>query len=119
MLTDKEIARLLDIANAGVNRGEIAAARRVYEGVLAVRPEHVGAKLGLALSHIAVGEYEKADELLKALLERLPEDPDVLVYLGLSAALSNRKEEASGYLARVPAEAEGPRRLADELQASL
>ena len=119
MLTEKEIARLLDVANAGVNRGEIAAARRVYEGVLAVRPDHVGAKLGLALSHIAVGDCEKADEILTALLERLPEDPDVLVYLGLSAALSNRKEEAAGYLARVPGEAEGARRLADELSASL
>lgn len=119
MLTDKEIARLLDIANAGLNRGEVAAARRVYEGVLAVHPEHVGAKLGMVLSHIAVGEYEKADALLKALLERLPEDPDVLVYLGLSAALSGRKDEARDFLARVSEGAEGARRLAEELSATL
>lgn len=35
MLTAKEVTRLLDIANAGVNKGQIALARKVYEGILA------------------------------------------------------------------------------------
>ena len=33
MLTTQEVARLLDIANAGINKGEITAARKVYEGI--------------------------------------------------------------------------------------
>ena len=105
MLTDKEVVRLLDIANAGVNRGQVALARRVYEGILAERPDHAPTLISLALSHIAVGEYAEADAVLKdRVLAANPADADALAYLGLSAALSDRKDEAREILAQVPLE---------------
>ena len=58
MLTASEITRLLDVANAGVQRGEVALARKVYQGILAGHPDHVPTLVSLAMSHIAVGQYD-------------------------------------------------------------
>lgn len=38
MLTASEITRLLDVANAGVQRGEVALARKVYQAFSRVTP---------------------------------------------------------------------------------
>lgn len=115
MLTTQEVSRLLDIANAGINKGEITAARKVYEGILAGRPEHAPALISLALSHIVVGEYEEAETILRTrVLEKNPQDPDAKVYLGLCAYLSGRKDEAAEILKTIPEDAS-----AHQLAASL
>lgn len=104
ILNDQDVSRLLDVANAGVNRGEVARARRIYEGILADRPGHIPTLISKAMSHIAVGEYSDADALLRdQVLADHPDDADALAYLGLSAALSDRKDEAREILERVPA----------------
>ena len=87
MLTAKEVTRLLDIANAGVNKGQIALARKVYEGILAGRPDHAPTLISLALSHVAVSEYDRAEEL---------------AYLGLAAKLAGRDDEAEEILEKIP-----------------
>lgn len=102
MLTAPEITRLLDIANAGVNKGQIALARRIYEGILEGHPDHAPTKISLALSRIAVGEYAAADEALQSVLAKNAEDWDALAYLGLSAKLAGREEEAEALLNRIP-----------------
>ena len=106
MLTNDDVKRLLDAATAGINKGEIALARTVCDGILAGRPDHAPTLITLALSHIAVGEYEKADAILKdRVLAANPDDQDARVYLGLSAKLSGRTEEAAEILQAVPADA--------------
>ena len=99
MLTKEQIARLLDIANAGCHKGMVAAARAVYEGVLAVKPGHVPALIGQALSHIVTGEYAEAEEKLSALIAQYPDDDDAKAALGLSFFLSGKKDEAKEVLA--------------------
>lgn len=104
MLTNAEVTRLLDVANAGINKGQIALARTVYEGILAGRPDHAPTLISLALSHIAVSDFERADEILRdEVLAANPDDADALVYLGLSAKLAGRADEAAEILGRVPA----------------
>lgn len=104
MLTNAEVTRLLDIANAGINKGQIALARTVYEGILAGRPDHAPTLISLAFSHIAVSDFERADEILRdKVLAANPDDADALVYLGLSAKLAGRADEAAEILGRVPA----------------
>ena len=77
MLTDSQIARLLDIANAGCHKGMVLEARTIYDGVLALRPGHVPALIGQALSHVVIGEYDKAETLLRnGVLADHPDDPD-------------------------------------------
>ena len=99
MLTDSQIARLLDIANAGCHKGLVLVARTIYDGVLAVRPGHVPALVGQALSHIVIGEYDEAERLLRdGVLSEHPEDADAAVMLGLCLCLAGKKEEARGVL---------------------
>ena len=95
MLTDSQIVRLLDIANAACHKGLVLDARTIYDGVLAVRPGHVPALIGQALSHIVIGEYDKAEDLLRTqVLAGTPEDADAKVMLGLCLCLADRKDEA-------------------------
>ena len=95
MLTDSQIARLLDIANAGCHKGMILEARTIYDGVLAVRPGHVPALIGQALSHIVIGEYEEAEKLLRdGILSEHPEDADAQAMLGLCLCLADKKDDA-------------------------
>lgn len=99
MLTDAQIARLLDIANAGCHKGMVLEARTIYDGVLAVRPGHVPALIGQALSHIVIGEYDKAEALLRdSVLAEHPDDADARAMLGLCLSLADRKDEARDIL---------------------
>ena len=103
MLTNAEVSRLLDIANAGVQKGLVAPARTVYNGILEGRPDHIPTLISLAMSHLAVGEYTEAETILRdKVLTQNPEDPDGLAYLGLNAFLAGRKEEAAEILVKVP-----------------
>ena len=99
MLTDSQIARLLDIANAGCHKGLVLQARIIYDGVLSVRPGHVPALIGQALSHIVIGEYEQAEKLLRdGVLSEHPDDADASVMLGLCLCLADKKDEAAALL---------------------
>ena len=95
MLTDAQITRLLDIANAGCHKGMVLEARTIYDGVLAVRPGHVPAIVGQALSHIVIGEFAQAETLLRdGVLAGHPDDAEANAMLGLCLCLAGRKEEA-------------------------
>ena len=107
MLTDEQIARLLDIANAGCHKGAVLEARAVYDGVLAVKPGHVPALIGRALSCVVVGEYDKGEEQLRAVLDANPDDGDAMAALGLCLTLAGKTDEAGSILEKASA-SEGP-----------
>lgn len=94
MLEHAQIVRLLDIANAGCHRGMVLEARTIYESVLVLKPGHVPARLGMALSHIVVDEFDKAEALLKAVLDERPDDTEARSLLGFCLSLAGRNEEA-------------------------
>lgn len=116
MLTNQQIRRLLDIGYAACHTGSIEQARTIMEGVLADRPEHVSALVGLAYSHLTVNEFDKAEEILrKDVLAKNPGDADGLAYLGLCLMLADRKAEAREVLSQIPAEAAASRPLIAKL----
>jgi predicted Zn-dependent protease len=94
MLTDAHIARLLDIANAGCHNGYVADARAIYAAILAEKPQSNAARIGMALSHIVINEFDMAEQELGALLAENADDADAIAMLGLSLMLSGKKEEA-------------------------
>ena len=65
MLSDTQISRLLDVANAACHGGNVVDARAMYAGVLALRPGFAPALMGKALSHIVVDDFDEAERLLK------------------------------------------------------
>lgn len=116
MLNDSQIARLLDIANAGCHKGMVQEARAVYEGVLVLRPGHVPALIGQALSHIVLGEYAQAEDILRSgVLAGHPGDADAGAMLGLCLFLSGRKDEAEPLLRELAGEEGSAAALASSL----
>ena len=63
MLSDTQISRLLDVANAACHGGNVVDARAMYAGVLALRPGFAPALMGKALSHIVVDDFDEAERL--------------------------------------------------------
>ena len=105
MLTDSQIARLLDIANAGCHKGMVLEARTIYDGVLALRPGHVPALIGQALSHVVIGEYDKAETLLRnGVLADHPDHPDARAMLGLCLSLADQQDYARDIHQPLPAD---------------
>ena len=109
MLSDTQISRLLDVANAACHGGNVVDARAMYAGVLALRPGFAPALMGKALSHIVVDDFDEAERLLKdEVLAAMPEDEDAQALLGLCYTLARRQGEAEAVLAPLAA-GEGPR----------
>lgn len=64
MLSDVQISRLLDVANAACHGGNVVDARAMYAGVLApARSGFAPALMGKALSHIVVDDFDEAERL--------------------------------------------------------
>ena len=102
MLSDTQISRLLDVANAACHGGNVVDARAMYAGVLALRPGFAPALMGKALSHIVVDDFDEAERLLKdEVLAAMPEDEAEMI-------LTHNEQEAEAVLAPLAA-GEGPR----------
>ncbi|WP_273523467.1 tetratricopeptide repeat protein [Mailhella massiliensis] len=116
MLTDSQIVRLLDIANAGCHKGMVMEARTIYEGILAVLPGHAPALIGRALSHIVIGEYGQAETILRSeVLSENPDDAEGRVMLGLCLFLADKKDEAEEILQPLAEEEHSSAELAKSL----
>lgn len=109
MLSDAQISRLLDVANAACHGGNVVDARAVYAGVLALRPGFAPALMGKAMSHMVVDDFDEAERILKdEVLAAMPEDEDARTLLGLCYTLAKRGDEAEAVLDPLVA-GEGPR----------
>jgi hypothetical protein len=119
MLAHAQIVRLLDIANAGCHRGMVQEARAIYESLLVLKPGHVPARIGLALSRIVVDEFAEAEAMLRAVLDEHPHDAEARAMLGLCLSLSGREEEARAELEAVRDSEGTGARLAGSLLAQM
>jgi len=117
-LDDAQISRLLDIANAGCHKGCVFEARTIYSSVLTLKPGHVPARIGQALSHIVVGEYTVAEPMLRDILSANSDDADAKCMLAL-CLLFQKKEEALPLLQSLQGREDSAGRLAKSLMADL
>ncbi|MBO6003231.1 MAG: tetratricopeptide repeat protein [Mailhella sp.] len=115
MLKDEQISCLLDIANAGCHKGFVEEARAIYDGVLAIKPGHVPALIGQALSHIVIGEFSQGEEALLDILAKDPQDAEATAMLGLCFFLEGKKDEAREKLESIGSEHGGASALAAAL----
>lgn len=102
MLTENQIIRLRDIGFAACHTGAVPQGRKIFDGLLVLRPGDTGALIGKALSHIVVGEFPAAEEILQTqVLAKLPDDPEGLTMLGLCYALNGKYDDARAVLGKV------------------
>ena len=95
MLEESHIVRLMDIANAACHKGMVLDARTIFDSILVIKPGHVPALIGLALSHLVVNEFSKAESMLRDILAKHGDDADAQVMLGFCLKLMKRDEEAT------------------------
>ena len=100
MLTQQQFSRLLDIGNAACHAGAVFEARRIFDGLLAFRPDSKPALIGKALSHIVVDDFAEAEGLLKdQVLAKDPGNVEATALLGLSCLLGGKLDEGRAALA--------------------
>lgn len=102
MLSERQIARLLDMANLACQKGLVGEARTMFQAVLALRPNFAPALVGLAFSHVVVDDFDTALTILDDVLARDAADADALAMRGLACTLAGRKDEAQRAFAAIP-----------------
>lgn len=102
MFSERQTARLLDLANLACQKGLVGEARTIFRAVLALKPDFVPALVGLAFSHVVVDDFDGALTILDGALAAHPADADALAMRGLACMLSGRKEEAEQAFAAIP-----------------
>ncbi|OBQ45947.1 tetratricopeptide repeat protein [Halodesulfovibrio spirochaetisodalis] len=83
---------LKDIAFLGAQSGFIAQARDIFS---ALGEEDEACALGMALTHIGVGEYEAAHEKLQKLLEANSENWDAAAFKCMAYVLEEKHNDAA------------------------
>lgn len=120
MLTQNQMIRLQDIGFSACHSGAVSEARRIFDGLLKLRPDNAAALVGKALSHIVVDEFPEAEEILwNQVLAKHPDDPETEIMLGLCFILSGRHEKARSSLGKIERQQTPAGQLARDLLAGL
>jgi hypothetical protein len=93
-LEGNDLQTLAEIGFCAVSVGDMLPARTIFEGLAAARPGHETPRMGLAMSHYMVDEFEAAEEILRGLMRDKPDFRLAGVHLALCLILAGRKEEA-------------------------
>lgn len=103
MIIDQaEFSRLVDVGLAAAHLGDVARARDLFENLLRYK-EHAPARIGLALTYLVVGDFDKAADILKdEVLASHPDDAEALALLGLAESFAGRSGEGVRAFERVP-----------------
>ena len=118
LLSENDIALLLDLANLACHKGFPSEARVIVDGVLAVRPNFAPALITLAYSHVVVDDFETCLDILNPLLTANPNDAEARIIQGLAFLLSHRPGMAKEAFDCIP-EDSPQKQLAAELISAL
>lgn len=88
-LSSGEIRLLAELGFAAINAGYVAPALGIFHHLRVLRPVHAFSYIGIALSHMAIGSFDKALSCLSdADLVVTVERDDLQLYRGLASTLS-------------------------------
>jgi cytochrome c-type biogenesis protein CcmH/NrfG len=105
LIDTTQLTRLVDVGLAATHLGKPAQARALFENLLAYRPEHAPARIGLAFTYLVCNDFGKAEAILRdEVLAKKPQDVEALAFLGLALSFSGKFEEAARVLEHVPAD---------------
>ena len=118
MIDKQKVGTLLELGLAGVHLGRPAESRAIFEGLLAYDPSlEATARIGLALTHLVVDDFEPAESLFQSVLATWPDSQEARVLLGLTYKLSKRPEQAAALLNQAAGEGGPAADLAQALAA--
>ena len=88
MFSEQQLIRLVDLSNLALNFGMVMQARKICEGIEAIKPNFEPALISLAFSYIVVDDFSVAQEILDKILQSDPDNEDALGMLAVSHILS-------------------------------
>ena len=91
---EERVRLIVERAGAHAQRGELAAARKLYEQVLDIDPVHAEALNFVAISAVQSGDARRGIELLERGVAAHPSDASLLKNLGLACRAGGRHAEA-------------------------
>jgi predicted Zn-dependent protease len=94
-----EIRRLVSIGFHAVLNGKPQLAKRLFDGLAALRPQEGFPRIGKALALLAEGRPHEAARVLEDALARRPQDEDLQVFLGMALHIGQRAHHARTVLA--------------------
>jgi Flp pilus assembly protein TadD len=94
VLEKNDLQTLAEVGFCAVSMGNMLPARTIFEALAAARPGHEAPRMGLAMSHYMVNEFEAAETILRELMRDKPDFPMAGVHLALCLILAGRKDEA-------------------------
>ncbi|MDL2279755.1 tetratricopeptide repeat protein, partial [Desulfovibrio sp. OttesenSCG-928-G11] len=97
-LKSDELQLLAQTGFLAVSTGKMVAGRRIFEGILALRPGNQAARMGLAMSHYMVDECEQAEQILRELLAEDDNYHLARAHLGLTLILAGKRDQALPFL---------------------
>jgi predicted Zn-dependent protease len=100
---DRDAMRLIaEIGFIGVQSGQPAAARAIFESLSVLRPDSTLPHLGLAMADLAADRPQDAARTLRDKgLKQHPADPELMAFLGLALRSAGQDAEARKVLAAV------------------
>jgi Flp pilus assembly protein TadD len=101
VLEAEDLQLLAEIGFCGVSMGNMLPARKIFNGILAERPGHKAPRMGIAMSHYMVDEFEQAETILKGLISEDPAFDLAKAHLALTYLLAGKREEARPLLEEV------------------
>ncbi|MDL2275689.1 tetratricopeptide repeat protein [Desulfosarcina sp. OttesenSCG-928-G10] len=120
MLTPEQLIRLQDIGVTACHYGMAPEARKIFDGLLKLRPDNTTALVGTAMSHIVEGEFQVSEAILREkVLSAHPDDAVAVAMLGLCCILTGKPDEARELLITVAGQKTASGQLARDLLAGL
>ncbi|QQS59514.1 tetratricopeptide repeat protein [Candidatus Peregrinibacteria bacterium] len=89
----QEIYTLLHRAEALISRKEYEEAKRMLIKILSWDDDHAGANEHLAFVYLQTGEYSRAENIFRKVIETRPRDPSLLTNFALSVFHQNKSSE--------------------------
>ncbi len=86
-----------NLAQAYLAQGSLSLAIKEGEAAIALNPQNVSALSVLADAHLHAGDTRRARELLREMLARLPDDPNIHHRLGVVSRAQHRAPEAMAH----------------------
>ncbi|MEI6413241.1 MAG: tetratricopeptide repeat protein [Pseudomonadota bacterium] len=101
-ISSEWVRRIGEVGFLAAGHGQVEAAHRIFDGLVAIRPDSEYPWIGKAIAELQVGRETEALRLLRdEAIKRNPHSPEAQVFVGLALKRAGRGSEAEATLQAV------------------
>lgn len=115
MITGADKVLIVTKGFEACHAGEAFIGRNIFSAMLLAEPGNSACRIGMAFSHIVVGELFEAAEILLSVLAENPDDAEARAFLDLALLLGGEGEQARQDLEKIKDSSPLAQGLLDEM----